>query len=157
MRCQTLLPLTLLALTDIVAAHCIRSTSAFKRLPDVETDDFGYDALQGPLNWYALNKSEYAECHKGRRQSPIVINSTTIETVKGSTIDWTVPKYPNGAEFSNTGVHVEVAVNGTLKDSTSGKHYKSQQFHFHTPGEHRVDSEFYPMEMHWVFENDDSE
>jgi carbonic anhydrase len=32
--------------------------------------------------------------------------------------------------------------------------YSVAQFHFHTPAEHRVNDDFYPMEMHWVFESE---
>jgi len=65
-----------------------------------------------------------------------------------------VVDYPCGAEFENLGTNVEVVVNGTLVDGNSNTTFKLAQFHFHTPAEHRVNSEFYPMEMHWVFESD---
>lgn len=142
----------LVALANSVAANCAYGTSAFPRLPDVPVSTFGYDSLSGPLNWYGLNESANELCDIGTTQSPIVINSA-IQQVSASTLEWTVPAYPYGAEFENLGTNVEVVVNGSLRDMNSGKEFKLAQFHFHTPAEHRIDDEFYPMEMHWVFES----
>jgi carbonic anhydrase len=65
-----------------------------------------------------------------------------------------VPDYPSRAEFENLGTNFEVVVNGTLVDGKSNTTLNLAQFHFHTPSEHQIDDEFYPMEMHWVFESD---
>ncbi|OCT51309.1 carbonate dehydratase [Cladophialophora carrionii] len=145
--------LTSLIAVAKVAANCAHGTSAFPRLPNVTVSTFGYDALKGPLNWYGLNKTANVACEKGTTQSPIVIDAS-ISTVPGSTLKWTVPDYPDGAEFENLGTNVEVIVNGSLVDSDSGVSYSLAQFHFHTPAEHRLEDEFYPMEMHWVFESE---
>ncbi|EXJ58324.1 hypothetical protein A1O7_05749 [Cladophialophora yegresii CBS 114405] len=145
--------LTSLTAVAKVSANCAHGTSVFPRLPNVTVSTFGYDALKGPLNWYALNKTANAACEKGTTQSPIVINST-ISRVQGSTLNWTVPDYSDGAEFQNLGTNVEVIVDGSLVDMSSGAAYSLAQFHFHTPAEHRVEDEFYPMEMHWVFESE---
>ena len=97
---------------------------------------FDYDALNGPLNWYGLNETANYACDKGSRQSPIVIDST-VSVLKPSTITkFAVLDYPSrsrGQWYSR------------------GRQY---QLHFHTPSEHRIDDEFYPMEMHWVLESD---
>ena len=142
-----------LALLDTVSANCAYGTSAFPRLPNVEVSTFGYDGLHGPLNWYGLNKSANVLCDSGSTQSPIVIGST-VQQVSGASVEWKVPDYPHGAEFENLGTNVEVVVNGSLTDRNSGEAFKLAQFHFHTPAEHRVHDEFYPMEMHWVFESE---
>jgi hypothetical protein len=146
-------PLVVAAFIGKVVANCAHGTSAFPRLPNISVSTFGYDALRGPLNWYGLNKTANIACEKGTNQSPIVVNST-ISTVQGSTLNWTVQDYPDGAEFENLGTNVEVVVNGSLVDMISGISYSLAQFHFHTPAEHRVNDEFYPMEMHWVFESE---
>jgi carbonic anhydrase len=70
--------------------------------------------------------------------------------VSGKSIKLSIPDYPQGAKFENLGTNVEVVVNGTLVNGA--KTYALAQFHFHTPSEHRVDDEHYPMEMHMVFE-----
>ena len=145
--------LLIAALLHDVVANCAYGTSSFPRLPNVNVSTFGYDALKGPLNWFGLNTTANVLCETGSTQSPIVINST-ISTVNGSTLNWAAQDYPDGAEFENIGTNIEVVVNGSLVDSNSGTSYKLAQFHFHTPAEHRVNNEFFPLEMHWVFESD---
>ena len=39
-------------------------------------------------------------------------------------------------------------VNGTA--TFDGTNYALKQFHFHTPSEHRIDEEYFPLEMHMV-------
>src|ERR1700761_4797924 len=93
------------------AANCAYGTSLFPRLPNVNVSTFGYDGLVGPLNWYGLNKTAQYARDNGTIQSPIILSSN-ISTVQGSSINWTVPNYPQGAKFENLGTNVEVVVNG---------------------------------------------
>jgi carbonic anhydrase len=142
------------SLIAIVSANCAYGTSAFPRGAQVNVSTFGYDGLKGPLNWYGLNETANYACDKGSHQSPIIIDST-VSVVHASTItNFSVVDYPNGTTFENLGTNVEVLVNGTLVDGNSNTTFKLEQFHFHTPAEHRVNDEFYPMEMHWVFESE---
>lgn len=135
---------------SVASAACNHGTSAFPRLPQVAVSKFTYTGLTGPLNWYGLNKTANGMCAKGMNQSPININTSKIIIEKGSVLSLSIPAYPEGAEFENLGTNVEVVVNGTLVDG--GKAYSLAQFHFHTTSEHRVDDEYSPMEVHFVFE-----
>jgi carbonic anhydrase len=139
----------LLACVTNVAGNCAYGTKDFPREQQVAVSKFGYDYLQGPLNWYGLNKSTNLLCNTGKNQSPIILDSG-IPTVAGSSIRVSIPDYPKGAEFENLGTNVQVIVNGSMVDN--GKTYNLAQFHFHTPSEHRIASEFYPMEGHFVFQ-----
>ena len=141
----------LAALVGTASANCALGTSLFPRLANVTVLGFGYDELMGPLNWFGLNETANSMCAHGQQQSPIVLNSS-IPTISGSAVSWTVPDYPNGAVFENPGTNVLVMVNGSLV--LNGTTFSLAQFHFHTPSEHRIDGEFYPMEMHWVFESE---
>ncbi|OZJ03346.1 hypothetical protein BZG36_04205 [Bifiguratus adelaidae] len=114
---------------------------------------FGYTELKGPLHWYGLNKSANIVCAEGKHQSPIVIDSSIGFAPNGS-IEVQIPKIDH-AIFENEGYTVMlIDTNGTLKDS--GKDYSLSQFHFHTPGEHLLQGEFYPMELHFVFQSRDT-
>lgn len=53
-------------------------------------------------------------------------------------------------EFENLGTTIEVIVNGTTK--FAGSDFRLKQFHMHTPSEHRVNDEYYPLEVHMVHE-----
>jgi len=51
------------------------------------------------------------------------------------------------------GSTVEVIVNGTA--TFNGTNYALKQFHFHTPSEHRINEEYFPLEMHMVHQTTD--
>ena len=61
------------------------------------------------------------------------------------------------AEFENVGTTVEVVMEGKgAKTTISGKEFELKQFHFHSPSEHTVDGEHFPLEMHMVHEAADA-
>jgi carbonic anhydrase len=111
---------------------------------------FGYTDRLSALNWANLDPT-YSVCATGIYQSPININDTLAYSGSNPIINF--PPIPN-ATVLNTGVLVKIpytSVNGTA--SYDGHTYQIQQFHFHVPGEHRVDGYGYPSEMHLVFED----
>ncbi|KAI9893862.1 MAG: hypothetical protein M1814_005415 [Vezdaea aestivalis] len=143
----------LLAFASRALGNCAYGTTGFRPLPGkVAVSSFTYNDLKGPLNWYALNTTANKPCALGRNQSPIVLTSSTTR-IPSSSYVLEVSDYPGGAEFENIGSNVQVVVNGTLTDKRTGTKYQSAQFHFHTPSEHRINDEFYPMELHWVFQS----
>lgn len=137
-----------LSLAAPVLASCDYGTHLNPRSENVPISTFGYTGLTGPLNWFGLNETANKLCATGKNQSPINLDSS-ITTAHGSSVTFKVDAYPHGAEFENLGTTVEVPVNGSLV--ADGKSYKLAQFHFHTPSEHRVDLEYFPMEAHFVF------
>lgn len=137
-----------LALAAPAFASCDYGTHLYPREHTVPVSTFGYNGLIGPLNWYGLNKTANELCATGQHQSPIVLDYS-IATARGSSIAFSVDAYPFGAEFENLGSTLEVPVNGSLE--ASGKNYELAQFHVHTPSEHRINSEYFPMELHFVF------
>ncbi|KAL3251152.1 hypothetical protein ABHI18_010800 [Aspergillus niger] len=140
----------LLLLIPAVAASCFHNTPLARR---ATAPSFGYTATRGPLNWYGLDPSANAACATGTHQSPIMIGSTQISKVDNSTVTLFIPTVSD-LEFENLGTTIEVPLtNGTL---VVGNHtYTLAQFHFHTPSEHRIDEEHFPMEAHFVFSDED--
>ena len=59
----------------------------------------------------------------------------------------TVPRVSESI-FENLGSTIEVLANGTT--SFEGTDYRLVQFHMHTPSEHHIDGEYYPLEIHMV-------
>jgi carbonic anhydrase len=55
------------------------------------------------------------------------------------------------ATLENLGTVIEVIVNGTT--TFGNETFATAQFHFHTSGEHYIDGQPYPMEMHIVHES----
>lgn len=130
-------------------ASCAHGTSLHRRA-EGEGPQFGYTGLQGPLNWAGL-KAENSLCSTGTTQSPINIVGGNISMDAGSEYKVEIAN-TEGSEFENLGTTVEVLVNGTL--NTAIKQYSMKQFHFHTPSEHHINGEYFPMESHFVFESE---
>lgn len=147
MHLQRTLFISCLFAAYAVNANCLHGTSLLRREEGkVKVSDFGYTGLQGPLNWAGLSEKNSA-CASSSIQSPINIDKS-IELAK------VAPKITiesvEEAEFENLGSTVEVIVNGTTV--VGDKDFRLKQFHFHTPSEHRINEEYYPLEMHMVHE-----
>ena len=125
--------------------HLTRADEAFER------PTFGYDGLDGPLNWHALSENN-TECAIGRHQSPIALDTDVngVSVVKGDTLEIKFEDVAEGVEILNKGTTLEVSAEGSLE--LEGKKYALQQFHFHTPSEHHIEGEVFAMEAHFVFE-----
>lgn len=146
---------TIAVFLPAVSAFCDHGTTLFPRAANqVKVANFGFDGIRGPLNWHGMNKTANVKCATGTQQSPINIDSSSNKTACGSSLEFKIDAYQNGAELLNLGSTLEVVANGTMK--LEGKPYKLAQFHFHTPSEHHLDGEYYPAEMHCVFQAEDS-
>lgn len=136
-----------LALAAAASASCIHGTSLMRRQEGVvPISTFGYSALNGPLNWAGL-APENSACRTATVQSPIVLDDTVSRaaSVPQITIDAVAE-----AEFENLGTTLETIVSGTTV--FEGKTFNLKQFHLHTPSEHRINEEYFPVEMHMVHE-----
>ncbi|KAI6362196.1 hypothetical protein MCOR25_006269 [Pyricularia grisea] len=142
-------------LLPVVSAFCDHGTTLFPRASGdpVKVAQYGFDGIRGPLNWHGLNKTANYKCAKGREQSPIDISTSSNKTVRGSSLNFNIDSYPDGAELLNLGSTLEVVANGSI--SLANKTFNLAQFHFHTPSEHHLDGEYYPAEMHCVFQAQD--
>jgi carbonic anhydrase len=113
---------------------------------------WGYDSDDGPLSWYSLDPVANVACGKGRNQTPINLANTTarIEGSNAYTLKYSDLK---NVPFISTHHTVQVDVASTNATNTlqfGGKTYDLLQFHFHVPSEHRIDDEYFPMEVHFV-------
>ncbi|KAJ7181458.1 carbonate dehydratase [Mycena crocata] len=128
-----------------VAANCIHSTSFFPRAEGhVPVSNFGYEGIKGPLNWADLDPANCA-CRSGTLQSPIVLSGAIPTAISVATL--IIPPMAQ-AQLANLGTTVEVAASGKL--NFAGGSYELKQFHLHTPSEHRMNGEHFPLEMHMV-------
>jgi hypothetical protein len=79
-----------------------------------------------------------------------ILVTNSIGYASNGTLPFAVPSV-YGAKFENLGSGLEVDMpNGSL--TANGTTFPFAQFHFHTPSEHRVNEEYYPMECHFVFQ-----
>lgn len=140
---------TFSTLLTAISASCYHGLSARQADGTVTPNAFNYTALGGPLNWFGLNANNSA-CSEGKFQSPINIETNVVSYATPGSIKMEVPSVPS-AKFENLGSGMEVVMpNGTL--TINGTSYPLAQFHFHTPSEHRINNEYFPMECHFVFE-----
>ncbi|KAF2709747.1 carbonic anhydrase [Pleomassaria siparia CBS 279.74] len=136
-----------LLIAGTASATCLHNLSRFKRAEgEVKVGTFGYDGLIGPLNWASLAE-ENQVCKSGKTQSPInILDAEVTLATEKPTLD--IPEQK--VEFENLGTTIEVVVNGTTK--FGGTDFRLKQFHMHTPSEHRINDEYYPLEVHMVHE-----
>ncbi|ESK88014.1 carbonic anhydrase [Moniliophthora roreri MCA 2997] len=133
-------------------ANCLYGTSLLPRQVEsgrATVSSFEYNGEKGPIGWAGLSPDNSA-CHLGRNQSPIALNGSIPEA--SSPVNVSFPTVDE-AVIENIGSTLDVVVNGTT--TFEGKSYAHQQFHFHTPSEHHIEGEYFPLEMHMVHEASD--
>lgn len=130
-------------------AICSHNTHLYDRATAAQ---FSYTGMTGPLNWHSLGPNS-TTCAKGKYQTPINLDAG-ISSKSGADF---IANYPTTrrADYENLGTTIEVLgdkIGGTL--TFEKKTYKLLQFHFHTPSEHRIDNEHFPLEVHFVHKSD---
>ncbi|OJD33700.1 carbonic anhydrase [Diplodia corticola] len=145
---SNILPVALLL--SSVSASCLHGTSLMPRRlnkrAEVEVSNYGYTGLTGPLNWHNIEAGNEL-CNHGSNQSPINLDSTVTLATEAPSVNITNVE---SAEFENLGTTLETIVNGTT--FVGGEAFNLAQFHLHTPSEHRIENEYFPLEMHMVHE-----
>lgn len=141
------------ALLARIAAACSFGTISDPRsgLAHDAVSGYGYDGPNGPLAWHKLSANN-SLCATGKHQSPINLIPNRQRTTDGSSLALQLYSYPAGAELRNLGNTVQVQVNGSVM--LNNWVYNLVQFHFHTPSEHHLMGEHFPLEVHFLAHND---
>ncbi|CAO2839327.1 unnamed protein product [Amaranthus hypochondriacus] len=106
-----------------------------------------------PEKWGSLNP-KYEACSKGKRQSPLNIN-TNEAVITESLKPLTRFYHIYNASLSTDGIDVEIKFQGRGELIIDGKTYKLKQMHWHTPSEHHFNGVQYASELHQVHVADD--
>ena len=138
--------------TTAAAALFLLLAASSCRSSQPSTADWSYQGSTGPAHWGEL-KPEYALAATGRRQSPIDVE--TASAVPADTDAIRFDYEPTTLEVLNNGHTVEDDYHAGGKITVGGHEYRLAQFHFHSPSEHTVDGEHFPMEMHLVHKDAD--
>lgn len=112
-----------------------------------------YEGDEGPERWGEL-ADEFDMCSRGRNQSPIDLVPDIHADLPELVFDYTRPG--NLVEI-NTGHAIQENVRPGNYILINSERFELRQFHFHSPSEHLVNGEAYPMETHWVHQNEEGE
>jgi carbonic anhydrase len=129
-------------------AHVIEKEEA----DDTSTAAWSYEEEIGPEHWGELDSS-YSACVNGNEQSPINIESSKVKT--SEKMENIVIRYkPTAFSLAHTG-HTVQANPASLSNSivVDDNEYILAQFHFHTPSEHQINSQYLDMELHLVHQD----
>ncbi|KAK9170402.1 hypothetical protein Syun_002542 [Stephania yunnanensis] len=112
---------------------------------------FSYNGENGPLKWGSLSP-DFSNCSNGRAQSPI--NIVTNDAVANPKLQPLTRDYVNEVDGTliNHGFNVGIQFDKeSLGDLTiNGKNYSFHQLHWHSPSDHTLDGERFPLELHMV-------
>ncbi|KAH0606047.1 uncharacterized protein H6S33_004504 [Morchella sextelata] len=138
---------------SIVLLASLTSLSSACIYPRAGDSSFTYEGAGGPLVWHHLNATTNGACAEGKTQSPINVDTKSdIATAVSTTLS-----YPAQGHFTseNNGHTLQYSPpkGSNFTATLGGKQYQLLQFHFHTPSEHRLNKEHFPLEVHFVHQN----
>ena len=110
-----------------------------------------YEGEFGPQNWSKINAA-WAACNTGNRQSPIDLRDGIKVDLEQINFDY----HPSSFNEIDNGHTIQVNVAGGNFLSVGGTTYELQQFHFHRPGEERINGKGTEMVVHLVHKSYDN-
>ncbi|XP_062195919.1 alpha carbonic anhydrase 7-like [Phragmites australis] len=143
---SALLAAALLLSAAVPAARAQEETEHEEEFSYVRGDE------NGPEHWGAI-KAEWANCSRGRMQSPIDLSHERVKLVRS--LGYLNHAY-RAAEASivNRGHDIMVRFEGDAGSLViNGTAYFLRQLHWHSPTEHTVNGRRYDMELHMVHES----
>jgi carbonic anhydrase len=122
---------------------------------------WGYGQDNGPAHWGKMNAA-WSTCATGMKQSPIdIANAMSGDKLAISMnfepADLQVVHQEHALKALDNGHTIQVNYDGGENLALGEQSYRLLQFHFHSPSEHTVDGEHYPMEMHLVHQSESGE
>ena len=95
----------------------------------------------------------YAECKLGKTQSPIDIQTKSVQKASLTPIKTTYKAA--AAEVVNNGHTIQVNLTDAGTAIVPSGEYQLLQFHFHTPSEEKINGKNFPLVAHLVHKNAD--
>lgn len=107
-----------------------------------------YSGERGPDHWAELSP-DFKACGIGRHQSPIDI----VDPVAAELGPIRLEYLGQTSTVTNNGHTLQVAVPPGSALVAEGQRFELLQFHLHSPSEHHIDGEAFPLELHLVHQN----
>jgi len=122
-----------------------------------EEPHWSYEGATGTSNWGSLS-ADWSPCGEGKSQSPIDIDQTmrpdlTELKAQFKPAALRVIHHPHVADEINNGHTIQVNYTEGDVATIGGEQFQLMQYHFHSPSEHTVHGQSYPMEMHLVHQS----
>ncbi|MCK5725639.1 MAG: carbonic anhydrase family protein [Thiotrichaceae bacterium] len=124
-------------------------------LADTSGKEWSYSGANGPEHWGKL-AAEFSQCGAGKNQSPVNIDPPKVMDANQEDIALNYTMLM-GDVIKNTGHTIQVDMRSGGSMMVDGKSFKLKQFHFHTPSENTVFKRHFPMEAHFVHQNEAGE
>lgn len=140
--------LTTLALIALLSTPAFADNHEAKKDAHPHKDHavhWGYTGEGAAENWGSL-KQEYEACASGQFQSPVDLNATITADLPTLEVDYK----PVPLTIVNNGHTIQVNYPEGSSMMVDGVQYDLLQFHFHTPSEHTINGQSFPMELHLV-------
>jgi carbonic anhydrase len=106
---------------------------------------WSYEGERGPEHWGDLSP-DYHACGMGRMQSPIDLAAANVEADVSITVEYK----PVPLTILHNGHTIQFNVENGSRILVGDIPYELLQVHFHTPSEHVVAGQPYPLEAHFV-------
>ena len=120
---------------------------------------WSYEGDSGPSAWGELNPA-FSTCGDGRSQSPIDITDAASESLPELSASFRpaslrIAHHEHIADAINNGHTIQVNYSEGDTLSVGEQSYELLQYHFHSPSEHTLEGNHFPMEMHMVHKDPD--
>jgi carbonic anhydrase len=114
-----------------------------------ENAHWSYSGENGPEHWSELSP-DYAACGIGVNQSPVDITDTVAAELEPLVFDYR----SHSSDIVNNGHTLQINAAPGSALHANGKTFELLQLHFHSPSEHRINGEAFPLEAHLVHKNE---
>ena len=112
---------------------------------------WSYEGETGPDAWGTFNP-DHSACSAGVEQSPIALVETDAQTEELPALSFSYGEANFNIE--DTGYGYKASPDGEHMLTVGDDTYKLLQLHGHTPSEHTLNGESFPMAVHFVHQND---
>ncbi len=128
-----------------VAMITDKTASAAETMETKGGGKWAYHGELGPDNWGQISPS-YAACGAGQSQSPVDLQNADTARMQAISFEYRVTPI----DLVHNGHTVQVNYQAGSSITIGGDRFDLLQLHFHTPSEHKIDGQAYPMEIHFV-------
>ena len=139
------------AITTAKVRAAAQATKPGTKLPAGEHAlHWSYQGELGPKAWGGI-RPDFIKCAVGSRQSPIDIRSGIVVDLEPIQFDYRASAF----RVVDNGHTVQVNIDPGNAIVIAGRRWDLVQFHFHRPGEERVDGKTFEMSLHLVHKDAD--